>query len=1337
MNSTKAELDNIFCDALELSSPAERSAYLKIACADDPELRRRVERLLEAHAEANSFLDAPPVVATSCDLPTASPGSCIGPYKLLEEIGEGGFGIVFMAEQQQPIRRKVAIKVIKPGMDTRQVIARFEAERQALALMDHPNIAKVLEAGTTESNWHTPCTVAGDATKSVPATSAGRPYFVMELVKGIPITEYCDQNQLSLRERLELFIHVCQAVQHAHQKGIIHRDIKPTNVLVTFQDGVPLVKVIDFGIAKAMGQQLTDKTLFTNFAQLIGTPLYMSPEQAALSKIDVDTRSDIYSLGVLLYELLTSTTPFDKERFKEASYDEIRRIIREEEPPSPSTRISTHGRSHLESAASDGPGSQSISQAGPTADPITTYLATIAAQRKSDPKRLSQLFRGELDWIVMKALEKDRNRRYDTASAFAVDVQRYLHDEPVQACPPSAMYRFRKFARRNKTRLAVAASLFLVVALLLASAGFIVGERVTRRAKAAERFDQALEQAVALMNDENWPGAKAAVERAAGLLVGSGGNNVLQQRLEQVQADLAMVEKLEFARLQRTSVKDGHFDLQAADSAYADAFGDYDVSVMAPEPGETARRVRDSAIREPLLAALVDWANLKTDPADKKKLTAILRLADSDPWRQQVFDALDNKDWPRLARMAGQPEALSQPPTRILALGMTLAQTNLPDAVKLLRQAQQRHPDDFWVNHELAYYLRSKMKPPQLDEAIGFYRVAVALRPLSPGVQVNFGLALRDQGRLDESIAAFKEAIRVQPDYAEAHNALGALLCDSKHDYGGAIAEFLEAIHLKPDDAYVHCSLANALVAMAHSEEAIAEYREAIRLKKDFPEAHCNLATALIAKGRHEDAIVEYREAIGTKQNFPEAYNAHHGLGTLLCDKKHDYDGAIAEFKEALRLKPDFADSHYNLGVALDNSGQLDQAITEFREAIRLNKDYAKAYCNLANAHSKNGQLVDAIAEYREVLRLKPDKDVASIAHNNLANALYAKGRLNEAIAEYREAFLLKSDYPEAHNNLGNALRALGREDEAIGEYQKAIRLNKDLPEAHNGLGNSLYTIGRLDEAVAEQREAIRLKRGNPLAHYGLGTALMAKGQLDEAIGELREGIRLNKDYPEAHLNLGNVYMKQGRFRLSAEEYRIAHELGSKSAHWPYPSAQWLRRAERLAQLVEPRLLGLLRGETQPTDNDERLALAFLCQEHKKLYAAAARFYAEALAADSKVSQDVRASHRYNAACAAALAGCGQGEDAKSLGDEERARLRRQARDWLAADLAAWSTLFEQDREKTAPDARQLLQHWLVDSDFAGVRGADALSKLPDAERQPWRKLWADVENTLAMVSQK
>jgi len=424
MTEPTPDVKEVFGKAIEIGSAAERAAFLVEVCGDNADLRKDVEDLLSAAARAGTFMDRPAVgMKPTVGLPiTEGPGTTIGRYRLMEQIGEGGMGIVYVTEQREPVRRKVALKIIKPGMDTKDVIARFEAERQALALMDHPNIARVFDAGTTDS---------------------GRPYFVMELVRGIPITEYCDQNNLTARERLELFLSVCQAVQHAHQKGVIHRDVKPSNVLVTLHDGTPVVKVIDFGVAKAINQHLTERTVYTRHKQMIGTPPYMSPEQAELSGLDVDTRTDIYSLGVLLYELLTGTTPFDAERLRQAAYDEMRRIIREEEPPKPSTRISTLG------------------------EPATA----ISARRKSDPKRLSQLVRGDLDWIVMKALEKNRTRRYETAIGLAVDVQRYLKDQPVEARAPSTLYRVRKFARRNKFALGtgglVAAAVFLGVAATL------------------------------------------------------------------------------------------------------------------------------------------------------------------------------------------------------------------------------------------------------------------------------------------------------------------------------------------------------------------------------------------------------------------------------------------------------------------------------------------------------------------------------------------------------------------------------------------------------------------------------------------------------------------------------------------------------------------------------------------------------------------------------------------------------------------------------------------------------------------------------------------------------
>jgi serine/threonine protein kinase/Flp pilus assembly protein TadD len=1276
----------VFIAALHQQDPAERAAFLARACGEDRELRERVEALLREQEQLGSFLERPAEgigetrtftptqgdeaaarrelvpgnfpESVAPDSPAAAlerfqealggvraavaeaPGCCIGPYRLLEQIGEGGFGIVFMAEQTQPLRRKVALKVLKPGMDTRQVVARFEAERQALALMDHPNIAHVFDGGET---------------------ATGRPYFVMELVRGVPMTKYCDQNQLGIRERLELFISVCQAVQHAHQKGIIHRDIKPSNVLVALHDGTPVAKVIDFGIAKAVGQQLTNKTLFTGFAQMIGTPLYMSPEQAALSNGDVDTRSDVYSLGVLLYELLTGTTPFGQERLRQAGYDELRRIIREEEPPRPSTRLSTLGQAAL----------------------------TVSTQRKSDPKRLCQLCRGELDWIVMRALEKERNRRYESASAFAADLQRYLNDEPVLACPPSAWYRFRKFARRKRAALTTATLLSL--AALLGGGGllWLEGQRVARDGDVVGH----LEEAERWERQGNWPQALRAVERAEGRLAG-GGPADLRRRAEQVRELVQVVADLQECRLQISAIREEEFDFAGADRSYAKAFKrqGWDVEGLAAE--EIAQQIAASPIRVQLVAALDYWVSIipRTEVARRQKLQTIARLADDDNWRRQLRDPAVRKDRAALERLARQGGTLDQPPSNLRLMAQALAAVEAHSAAEdLLRRAQQRYPDDFWLNYCLGFHLAWR-KPLRVEEAVGFFRAIVALRPQSPGASFSLGTALYDQGKPAEAEAEFRKAIRLKPDYAWAHGNLGSALY-AQGKLAEAEAACRRAIELRPDYAGAYNNLGAVLREQGKPAEAEDACRKAIQLKPGYAGAYCNLGIALHAQGKFAAAEAEFRKAIDRSADLAEA---HGNLGAALLAQGKPA-AAEAACRKAIQLKPGYAGAYCNLGIALRDQGKRGAGEAALRRAIKLDPGYASAYFNLGIA-------------------------------------LLEQGRPAEAEEACRKALKLKRRWPKAYITLGNALHAQRKPAEAEAAFRKAIELKPDQAEAYDNLGVVLITQGKREAAEAAFRKAIELKPGLAEAYHNLGNTLFEQKKLAGAEAAYREAIKWRPDFALAHCNLGRTLAQQGRFAEALAAAKRGDELGSKLPGWRYPSAQWVVQIQGLLDL-DGKLPRFIKREAHPAGVAEKLAVANLCrQPFKRLYAAATRFYSDAFSDAPGLADELRLPHRYNAACAAALAGCGQGEDAAGLDDEERIRLRRQAVDWLRADLAAWTKLLEHSPRQARAAVAHTVQRWQTDTDLAGLRDQHALAKLPEDERATCRKLWADVAVLLARV---
>ena len=887
MSNQNPREEAIVNGALQLP-PEQRTLYLKAACGDDAALQERVRAALEARLGGATvpMTHAPPAQGTIeiSVAPSEKPGDRIGPYKILQLIGEGGCGMVYMAEQDQPVRRRVALKVIKLGMDTRQVVARFEAERQALALMDHPNIAKVLDAGSTET---------------------GRPFFVMELVRGIRITDYCDQNNLSTNQRLELFIQVCRAIQHAHQKGIIHRDIKPSNILVTLHDGVPVPKVIDFGIAKAMDQRLTDKTLFTQFEQFIGTPAYMSPEQAEMSGLDIDTRADIYSLGVLLYELLTSRTPFDAKELLAAGLDAMRRVIREQEPPKPSTRLSTM---------------------------LDGDLTTVAKQRHAPPPKLIHIVRGDLDWIVMKALEKDRTRRYETASGFATDIEHFLTNQPVVARPPSTVYRVRKLVRRNRLAFAAASAVTASILIgLVVSTWLYLREKEDRRVAVREAKRS---QQVALFLEDMLKGVgpSVALGRDTMLL-----REILDKTVQRLTTDLRDQPEVQ-AELCNT---------------IGEVYRALGQSKKAEEMHRDARSLQkkgSGANRADVARSLADLAFVMRDQG---------KLAEAESLQREALDLR--------RKLYGNEHADVAESLNSVALVLR-SEGKLVEAERLHREAlaMQRkllgneNPAIAISLNNLAWALRDEGKQAEAEQA---FRESLAMQKKllgenHPAVAIttdNLAFVLRDEGKLAEAETLVRQSLAMQRKvFGEEHPSVATALNN----------------------------LALVLAAQGKFTEAAKLHREALAMRRkllgaDHPEVAVsldNLALVLRKQKQLAEAESLEREALAMRQKLFGAENVAvatslNNLALVLHDagKLSEAEGlfqqALAMQKKLLGTEhPSIATSLNNLGTVQRDDGKLSEAESSVREALAMRKKL------LGDQHPS---VADSVRELNNILALE------------------------------------------------------------------------------------------------------------------------------------------------------------------------------------------------------------------------------------------------------------------------------------------------------------------------------------------------------------------------------
>ncbi len=1223
----------LFNAALDLPDPTDRPAFVDRECGDDRELRRRLDDLLAAYDQPADALERPLVKdagrttapeggpipaapsALAADLtaadsdqtdshrpeipaPAAKIGSIIaGRYKLREEIGEGGMGSVYLAEQLQPVKRRVALKLIKVGMDSKIVLARFESERQALALMDHPNIAKVLDAGTTE---------------------AGRPFFVMELVKGIPLTEYCDQHRLGLLERLALFRQICSAVQHAHQKGIIHRDLKPSNILVESHDGTPVPRVIDFGLAKAIsGLQLTEQSLYSAFGTVAGTPLYMAPEQATFNAIDIDTRADIYALGVILYETLTGSTPIRRETFRQAAIDEMMRLIREVEPPTPSSRIST-----------------------------SENLPNLAATRQTEPSRLGRFVRGDLDWIVMKALAKERHRRYESPIAFSHDIERFLNHEPVSAGPPTAAYRFRKFVRRNRPRVIAASLVFLVLVggIIGTTLGLFEARRQTaekekaRNAEATQReyaekrlaqIEKANEILGSIFTDLN---PKKEEKDGPPLLTRLGER--LDQATEQIEGD-AIGDPLTVARMQNTlglsqlglgfpekairlfikaratfTARLGAEHPDTLESmndlalGYEDA-GQFDRSL--PLKGETLSLYKSS--RGPDHPdTLVSMGNLATGYFKAGRLDLALPL-----WEETL--ALEKSklgpDHPSTLSTMGNLATGYDNAGKVDRALRLLEETLALKKAKLGRD----HKETVTIMNNLAICYQHAGR---LDRAVPLLEETLALRksklgldhPDTLGTMSNLAVAYYAAGKLDRVLPILEETLTLRksksgPDHPDTLVSMNNLAFGYKQvgKVDRAVPLFEETFALQksrlgpdhPSTLTTMGNLADAYLVAGKLDRALPLFEETLALQKsklgsDHPSTLITmngLASGYRDAGKLDQALPLFEETLALRKsklgpNHPDTLQSMNALASGYWSAKR-LDKSVPLFEECVKLeRVKLGDDHpktklakANLGVNYNDVGRVAEALPLLEEAkLAAGKDPQLGFVRgpLVDAYTKAGRhdLAIALAEETYALqsaKLGPDHLDTLVSKSNLAACYATAGNLDRGLSLMEETLaLMKSklgpDHPKAltlMSNLGRTYEAAGKLDRALPLMEETLAIQKsklgpDHPStliSLNNLAAGYRAAGNLDRALPLFQEVADLWKRNAGARsprYAgalaqIGLTLLQEKKWAEAEAVVREALAIREAKEPDAWTTFNTKSLLGGALLGQKKYAAAEPL--------------------------------------------------------------------------------------------------------------------------------------------------------------------------------------------------